>query len=229
MDTATLSPRPGSSSSERMLPVDGWVLFAFVSALYVGMTALAQEVVLTDQLYYNTYGERLAADRIREMIAMREQYAWVGYVLTPLFVALRVAYAALCLSVGAILAEYRAMSFRRLFKAALLCEGVFLLQSTATTVWNAMIAAPETLREVGAALPTSAAALVDPSGLPRWALYPLRTLNLFEVLYVAALSGTLAWMFGTGWERASLLTVVSYGVGLLLWIAAATFFLIQIT
>ncbi|MFB6247484.1 MAG: hypothetical protein ABEL97_02840 [Salinibacter sp.] len=229
MDTATLSPSPGPSSSERGLPVDGWVLFGFVSALYVGTTALAQEVVLTEQLYYNTYGERLAADRIRDLIAMREQYAWVGYVLTPLFVALRVAYTALCLSVGAILAEYRAMSFRRLFKAALLCEGVFLLQSTATTAWSAMIAAPETLREVGTALPTSAAALVDPSGLPRWALYPLQALNLFEVLYVAALSGTLAWMFGTEWETTALLTAASYGLGLLLWIVAATFFLVQIS
>jgi hypothetical protein len=229
MDTATLTSTSDPFSSERVLPVDGWVLFAFISALYVGATALAQEFVLTEQLYHNTYGERLAADRIREMIAMRERYAWLGYVLTPVFVALRVAYAALCLSVGAILAEYRAMSYRRLFKAALLCEGVFVLRSALTTGWNAAIADPETLREVGAALPTSAAALVDAAALPRWALYPLRTLNLYEVLYVVALSGTLAWMFGVEWTRTSALTVAAYGIGLLLWIAAATFFLVQLS
>jgi hypothetical protein len=229
MDLATLPPSPDSASSERALPVDGWVLFAFISALYVGVAALAQEFVLTEQLYHNTYGERLAADRVREMIALRERYAWLGYVLTPVFVALRVAYAALCLSVGAILAEYRAMSYRRLFKAALLCEGVFVLRSAVATGWNAVVAEPETLREVGAALPTSAAALVDASALPRWALYPLRTLNLYEVLYVVALSGTLAWMFGVEWTRTSALTVAAYGVGLLLWIAAATFFLVQIS
>lgn len=229
MDPATVSPETDRRRSASALPVDGWVLFAFVSALYVGITFVAQELVFTEQLYYNTYGERLAGDRIREMIAIRERYAWVGYVLTPLFVALRVAYAALCLSVGAILAEYREMSFRRLFKAALLCEGVFVLRSTTNTVWNAAVAAPDTLREVGTTLPTSAAALFDPSRLPGWALYPLQTLNLYEVLYVVALSGALAWTFGRNWGRTSVLTVASYGVGLLLWIAAATFFLVQVS
>jgi hypothetical protein len=229
MDPAALSTGSRPSASERVLPVDGWVLFAFISALYVGVTALAQEFVLTDRLYYNTYGERLTADRIRELIATQEQYLWLGYVLTPVLVVLRVAYAALCLSVGAILAEYRAMSYRRLFKAALLCDGAFVLRSAVSTAWNAAVADPDTLREVGTALPTSAAALVDASTLPRWALYPLRTLNLFEALYVVALSGTLAWMFEVRWEKASVLTAASYGIGLLLWIAAATFFLVQIS
>ena len=229
MQPAMVSPDGGRGSPGSALPVNGWILFAFVSALYIGIAFVAREFVFTEQLYYNTYGERLAGDRIRELIAIRDRYAWVGYVLTPLFLALRVAYAALCLSVGAILAEYREMSYRRLFKAALLCEGVFFLQSTANTVWNAAVAAPDTFREVQTALPTSAAALFDPSGLPRWALYPLRALNLYEGLYVVALGGTLAWMFGRDWGRTSSLALASYGVGLLLWISAATFFLVQIS
>jgi hypothetical protein len=36
-------------------------------------------------------------------------------------------------------------------------------------------------------------------------------------------------MFEVRWEKASVLTAASYGIGLLLWIAAATFFLVQIS
>lgn len=229
METATLSLDRGRTSADRVLPVNGWVLFAFVSALYLGVTFLNQEFVLTEELYYNTYGEQLAADRIRDMFAMREQYAWVGYVTTPLFIALRGAYAALCLSAGAILAEYSEMSYRRLFKAALLCEGVFFLRSAANTFWNSVVANPETLQEAGSALTTSVAVFFNTPEVPQWALYPLQTLNLFEALYIVAMSGTLAWMFDRDWKDISVLTIVSYGLGLLLWITAATFFLVQIS
>lgn len=229
MESATLSLEQNRRSAEPTIPVNGWVLFAFVSALYVGLTFLSREFVLTEQLYYNTYGERLAADRIREMIQMQEQYAWLGYIVAPFFVVLRDSYVALCLSVGAILMEHEEMTFRRLFKVALICEGIFLLQSALTTFWNAVIVSPETLQEAGTALPVSLAALVNPDQLPQWTLYPLQSANLFEILYVAALSATLTWTFGKEAGRMSVLTIASYGIGLLLWIAAATFFLVQVT
>jgi len=124
MESTTLSLEQSRPSAEPTIPVNGWVLFAFVSALHVGLTFLSREFVLTEQLYYNTFGERFAADRIRKLIQLLEQYVWGVYAIIPLFVALRNSYTALCLSVGAILMEYEEMTFRRLFNVALICEGV---------------------------------------------------------------------------------------------------------
>ncbi len=40
---------------------------------------LLQEFILTDEVYHNTLGERLAYDRIERMLDGQQRYVWIAY------------------------------------------------------------------------------------------------------------------------------------------------------
>jgi len=90
----------------------------------------------------------------------------------------------------------------------------------------------QTLEGFSTFAPLSALVFFNASTLPQWALYPLQTLNVFAVLYCLALGAVLSWLWKRDFRRFEGLRVLAfgaYGTGLLLWIAAATFFLLQVT
>lgn len=55
--------------------------------LYLTLNLIVNAFILTDAVYYRSLGEQLTADRIRAVLALQEQYAWIGYALTPLVLA----------------------------------------------------------------------------------------------------------------------------------------------
>jgi len=68
--------------------------------LLVGATVvfiwLQQTLFVSDILYYNTYGDQLSMDTIEMMIGGAQKYAWVSYLITPLFLLLRIGLVACC-------------------------------------------------------------------------------------------------------------------------------------
>jgi len=223
---------PRSVRTPGLLPIHPGVLFALVCVLYLTLNLIVNAFILTDAVYYRSFGEQLTAERIRAILALQEQYAWIGYALTPLVLAVKMGYTALCLAVGAVLVGYDALTFTRTFKAALAAEGVFLLAAALRTAWGLWGLDVHTLEDFSTFAPLSALAFFNANTLPQWALYPLQTLNVFEFLYCLALGAVLSWLWQRDFRRFEDLSVLAfgaYGTGLLLWIAAATFFLLQVT
>jgi hypothetical protein len=225
-------PVAQSDSKPGLLPIHPGVLFVLVCALYLAFNLIVNEFILTEVVYYRSLGEQLTAERIRDVLALQEQYAWIGYALTPLVLTVKMGYTALCLAVGAVLAGYDALTFTRTFKAALAAEGVFLLAAALRTAWGLWVLDVQTLDDFSTFAPLSILAFFNADTLPQWALYPLQALNVFEFLYCLALGAILSWLWKRDLSRfddLSALALGAYGTGLLLWIAAATFFLLQVT
>ena len=40
---------------------------------------LVQEFVLTEEVYHNTLGERMAYDRIDKMLSQQQKWSWLAY------------------------------------------------------------------------------------------------------------------------------------------------------
>jgi hypothetical protein len=63
----------------------------------------------------------------------------------------------------------------------------------------------------------------------KWLKYPFQTLNIFEILYMAA----IAWLLAKQWSRdfmESLAVVLpSYVIGLVLWLVLVTFLTLQVS
>lgn len=58
---------------------------------------LVQEFVLTEEVYHNTLGERMAYDRIDKMLSQQQKWSWLAYALIPLGVFLQTFATSLCL------------------------------------------------------------------------------------------------------------------------------------
>lgn len=206
---------------------NGWILFLFVVAVYVGISFIANTFLITEELYYQTYGEQMAADRIRDILAVQDQYMWVSYSIIPVMIGLKITFTTLCLSVGAVLMEYGKMTFSKLFKVAMVCEGVFILRAIWQYVYVFNFTNVETLEDLSQGV-ASVAVFFPKDAIPQWATYALQTMNLFEIFYVAAIASLCAYAFRRDTSSMFAFSATSYGIGLILWIVAATFFLMQV-
>jgi hypothetical protein len=207
--------------------LNGWILFLFVIAVYVGISFVANTFLITEEIYYQTYGEQMAADRIRDLLAMQDRYMWISYAIIPLMIGLKITFTTLCLSVGAVLMEYGKMTFSKLFKVAMICESVFILRAIFQYVYVFNFTEVETLQDLSQGV-ASVSSLFPQNAIPQWAMYALQTMNVFEVFYVLALAGLCAYAFRRDTSTMIVFSATSYGIGLLLWIVAATFFLMQV-
>lgn len=219
-----------SSETEKVRGIsffNGWILFLFVVTVYVGISFIANTFLITEEIYYQTYGEQMAADRIRDVLAMQDKYMWMSYAIIPLMIGLKISFTGLCLSVGAVLMEYGKMTFSKLFKVAMVCEGVFILRAIWQYVYVFNFTEVETLDDLNQGV-ASVASLFSPDAIPQWAMYALQTLNVFEIVYVVAIGVFCAYAFRRDTSSMISFAATSYGIGLVLWVVAATFFLMQV-
>ncbi len=209
--------------------INGWLLFALISAVYLGISLFIQAYVLTDEVYIQSFTGQLPAERVEAWLSLREEWQWLGYALSPVLIALKVAYTAFCLAVGFVLVDHYEVSLQRLFKVALVAEVVFIAAAVFHIVWAEGVVDIQTLEEFSTAYPLSMLVFFDAGSLPGWARYPLQTVNLFVILYCVALGYLLAWQHEERPDDMFVLALGSYGTGLLLWVAFVAFLTLQIS
>ena len=173
---------------------------------------LLQEFILTDEVYHNTLGERLAYDRIEKMLDGQRAYAWIAYALIPLSLLLQVLAISVCLMTGVVLSLSK-LTFKQVFRVTLttvsvvsvfrlipvlvlLIQGVTVMDDLLTSDYYSLLA------------------LVDRDGVAPWLQVPLAAVNVFHVLLIAGLIAGLRYFSNNSTSWAA---VVGYGGGTLLW------------
>ena len=101
--------------SEWLFEQDALPIFVLICLTFALTALIQQKYVLVDAVYYNSFGEQLADDRIEKMIEMRDEWAWVSYLLIPVLIVLQVFLITVCLNIGTILFNYR-IGFVKLFR-----------------------------------------------------------------------------------------------------------------
>ena len=204
----------------------GWPVFLIICGLYLIFTIIADWFVLTEAIYYRSLAEQLSQDRIASYLSLREQYAWIGYLVLPPMIAAKSAYTAFFLAAGAVIAEYEDVRFKQCFKAAILCEGVFVVALGARLLW-ALLAGVETLEDYASMQILSLMSLFKGVDIEPWLASPLQTINVFEVLYCTSLCWVMALQSNRRLGESARFVLPSYGMGLLLWLSIAMFLSLQ--
>lgn len=206
----------------------GWI-FTFWVALYLICTLLTNFVILTNEIMYRGLAAQMPAERIAAFIEMRISYSWIHYISPIVIVFCKTGFTAICLSIGLIIVG-QDIQISYILKIALVAEGVFVL-AMAVQVFGAMylieVRIPDDYANFA---PLSALQFFDVSSLKLWMKHPLRTLNLFEVAYMLVLAYFLTPLLKkrTYWQTLGLVGA-SYGLGLLLWVVALAFLLLQVS
>ncbi|WP_090165666.1 hypothetical protein [Neolewinella agarilytica] len=212
METLFTSQTDKNNFLSDLFSVSGWLMFFLAVAAGFLNIYLLQEFILTDEVYHNTLGERLAYDRIEKMLDGQRAYAWIAYALIPLSVLLQVLAISVCLMTGVVLSLSK-LKFKQVFRVTLtmvsiisvfrlipvlvlLIQGVTVMDDLLTSDYYSLLA------------------LVDRDSVAPWLQIPLAAVNVFHVLLIAGLIAGLRYFSNNSTSWAA---VVGYGGGTLLW------------
>lgn len=162
-----------------------YLVFITFNAIVCCFIFLTNHLLVSDKLFFNTFAEQLTYEQIKKLISNSEKWELLGYVLVPLLVALKITLVATCLSIGLFFITNR-FNFKDLFSAALVAEFVFLIPSLLKIIWFSFFKTDYDLIDLQLFYPLSALSLFDEAAVQQnqsWLVYPLQTLNLFEVAY----------------------------------------------
>ena len=203
-----------------------WSIFFFICSFAFVLQYAFQHLLLSDELYFNSLQTQLSYERIEEIISQGKEWGWVGYAIVPVIFLIKFSLVSLCLGLGYYLTDDR-FTFRPFFSAAIQAELVFLLPILLKMLWFLFVKTDYDLNDLGQFYPLSAANLVNLSKLSPYLLFPLQTLNLFEVAYWLLLAYGITQETDLKFGRALGLVASSYGVGLLLWVVLVMFLLVS--
>ena len=189
-----------------------WVLLVGYASLYATVNWVSSEYVQTAP----------PEGGIMQLPEARGALRWIGYATMPLYVLAKVGFATACLALGAAIIAWK-VRFISLFHAAMLAEIVWVAAEIVRLVWMLSFPGSDTFF-----YPLSVLSLVGIDEGSMWALYILRTLNLFEIAYIALLAYAIRLVTEHAPDNVILLVAVSYGGGIALLVASVTFLLLSI-
>lgn len=195
--------------------------FLFISLLYVLFSVILNEFIIKDNLYYQTLGEQLARERIEEFLEFKHKWDWMAYLIIPVILFFKFLFVALCLETGSIFQGYKT-SFKQMFHIAMFSELVFLFAQMLKTVVIAL-AKLEDLNELQYIASFSLLSIMNNKNIDPWFIYPLHTINIFEILYWLFLAFILKTLLQKEYFRMIKFVLSTYGVGLLILIIVVMF------
>ncbi len=201
-------------------------IYLLLTTFFLLLTFGINECFMSEEIYFQSFGEKLATDRIIKMIDFSLKWQWTGYVVIPLVILIRVNFTAVCIFIGNILCNSN-IRYRDLFKAVLLSDFVFVFAGIIKLVLLIFFKQVETLEDLQFQ-PFSLLELVDQSKIEPFLLYPLSLFSVFELLYWFVLAWLLSRLINRSFAFSLKRVAVSYGAGLFLWVLLVMFITINL-
>ncbi|MDX1639401.1 MAG: hypothetical protein R3281_15650 [Balneolaceae bacterium] len=208
--------------------VSGWVLFLSVCGIYTALRLSANGIIFTDEFFYRSLSGQLTIESIESLLNIRAKLWWIDYLTIPVILVFRTLFASICISIGLVLFE-KSFSFSKLFKIALLAEGVFMLGELIYLIQIFSELESLTLHESINYYPLSLMSVVGIEHALPFLYYPLQTLNFFEILYICVISGLLSLHIEGGFKELLSIVMPAYLTGLILWLSLVAFLTLQVS
>lgn len=210
--------------------LNNYTLFLTVVVLTLLIILLVKYGLGIDKLVYNFYAEQLAKDQLQKLLSAQQKWAWVGYAIIPVMVLIRSSLVALCLSIGVFFYDIeRKIAFKKYLRIALLGEFVLVLVGLFKFGYFYFIKSDFTLQDLQQYYPLSYINFLDRESLQPWLIYPLQTLNLFEVAYFLVLVYGVHKLLQNKFSKSLEMVAVSYGTGLIIWMGLIMFLTLNMT
>ncbi len=207
-------------------------LFYFISVLFALFIIiyLTKYFLNTDELLYNFYSEKLAQEQVEKLLETQQKWAWIGYAVIPLIILIRGSLVALCLSIGVFFYDMEhKIPFKRFFRIALIGEFVLVLVGYFKFGYFYFIKTEFTLQDLQQYYPLSYINFLDLEKIEPWLIYPLQTVNLFEIVYFFVLVYGMYKLLQNKFGKSIEITAISYGTGLVIWLGLVMFLTLNMT
>lgn len=202
-----------------------WYVFFAYAVMYVLLTFLANRYVYTSEFYYALFQNTLDSGRIEQLIQRNQRFQWVGYFVQPLFLLFRCSIFASVLFAGLLLSR-ESLSFGKCLRIVIIADGIALIVTLIRTAWFILRPSSSPL-DFQTFYPLSIIQLLDIHKIPRYLIYPLQQINLFEVCYWILLAFGIRTLTGRKWAQSFSVVAATYGISMLIWILAVVFITLQ--
>lgn len=202
-----------------------WYVFFAYALIYVLLTFLANRYVYTPEFYYSLFHNTLDSDRIDHLIDQNHKFQWTSYFVQPLFLLLRCGIFASVLFAGLLLSK-ESLSFSKCLKIVIIADGMALIVTLIRTAWFVLRPSSSAL-EFQTFYPLSIIQLLDIQKIPKYLIYPLQQINLFEVCYWILLAFGIKSLTNRKWGSSFSMVAATYGISMLIWILVVVFITLQ--
>lgn len=196
--------------------------FLLLLLLSILLNFLLKYLLINEEIYYNTFIDKLSIDQVEEFIDSQKKWEWLGYVLIPLFLLIKIYIVAAVLDLGCFFFD-REIKYSRLFNLVVRAEFIFLLVIILKIVWFYVFQQDYSLEDLQYFYPLSVLSIIGYSEIETWFIYPLQTLNLFEMLYWVVLAYLIGKAVKISTSKSLAVVASSYGVALVIWVVTIMF------
>ncbi|WP_336128009.1 hypothetical protein [Mesoflavibacter sp. CH_XMU1422-2] len=182
----------------------------------------------TNEVTINSLTDQLSRDQIQNILNLKKKWQWIGYVLLPLVLVIKITIIAAILDIGCFFFG-KEIKYKKLFNIVVKAEFIFLLVIIFKTTWFYFFQTNYTLEDLQYFYPLSAINIIGYEGLQPWFIYPFQVLNLFELAYWLILAYLIGKELNENTDKGMSIVASSYGVSLLIWIVGVMFFTLNMS
>lgn len=190
------------------------------------MIFLNNEFVLTNSYYYNSLGDQLTNTRITDLIAMKEKFQWVTYLIEPVFILLKILIIAGVIFTGLCLSNSDT-TYKDCLKIVVLAEFIPFLGFFIKTAFF-LIFPPKSPTVLQFFSPLSLSQLFDLNKIPNYFIYSIQQINIFEIVYWILLAFGIKTFTKWQWSKSYKKVLATYGSALFIWILFIMFLNLEI-
>jgi hypothetical protein len=198
-----------------------YAILCFASIL---LGEIAKYFLNIDKLVYLFLAENLTNDQIQEIFALQKKWLWVSYLVIPITLLFKTLLVAGVVYLGLFFYKGKQFVFKSIWGLVLQAEFLFLLVGVFKIIWFYFFQTNYTLQDIQYFYPLSALNIIGYEGLEPWYIYPLQTLNLFEVAYIFFLAYQIGKLVKSDLDFGLTVVLYSYVPALLFWVSVIMFF-----
>jgi len=213
---------------ESYLSIKRWKLFSGVVFLNLLIIFLSQTTLINEIVFFNTFSEQLTYDRSMELFARMKSFVWVSYVVLPVMLLLKFSALSLLIYIGVFFSDlHKEITLSKIFTVVIACEGVFIGASLIKLLWFMFFAGNYTLDDISFFYPLSLINLFRRSEVASYWIYPLQTVNFFQLAYILMLALGLSKISSVKRATADKVILTTYVPAIAVWIALIMFLTID--
>lgn len=206
----------------------GWKMFSGIVLVELLILWVSQTVLIDEIIFFNTYSEQLTYELSMEIFSAMRSYSWISYAILPILLLLKFSTLSVLIYIGAFFSDlHKDITLGKIFKVVVISEIVFVVASVIKVLWFILFAGNYTLDDMNFFYPLSLINLFSRSEVASYWVYPLQTVNIFQVFYVLLLAFGLSRISSVKKISVDRIVLSTYVPAIAVWIAMVLFLTID--
>lgn len=199
-------------------------LFIILVSANAIMLWLSKNLLINEIILSNSYSEQLTYERSLELMTAIKKYSWIGYLAMPISFSLKFILISGVIYIGVYFCELcEKISFRAVFGVVVASEIVFLTASVLKISWIYFFWGNYNMSYIKFFYPLSLANFFNEADVDKLWIFPMQSLNLFQIFYILILSVGLEVQSGIVRSKTEKIVLISYLPGYLIWLTLVMF------